>query len=439
MKHMNRLGSIVMVVSALAGCTERVNVCHSDSDCTNPAFPFCDVNGEYDESGHVANSCSIEPANCPVERCGCTPGQSTCSGETLTTCNSDGHDVTTETCSLGCASGGTKCQIFDPSNGLTNLLLSSVNSPDVTLPDGTTIDTTTGVVKVDGQPITVESVTSAPTSGPSIRVLLARSWTIGDVRVTGTLPLALLSVGPIRVDGVLDASARLSSGGPGAQEQGACVGQSSVFGGGGGGNATAGGKSAAGSPVTNPPPPAAGGSAIPLYEPFTGGCSGGAARDSEGQIGPGGAGGGAIQLASLTEVTVTATISLGGGGAPTSPGGGGSGGNLLVEAPQVHISGGLFLNGGSGAACAMSGSDANQSTEPATGPSCNTGGPASTRAGTGGAGMTAPTAGSNPGTGAPAGGGGAGGRVRISTRNGAADITDATVSARLDQVTLHLP
>ncbi len=442
---MLRLGLIVVAVGVFAGCTERVNVCNSDSDCNDPAYPFCDVKGEYAESGMTPMSCSITPASCPLERCGCTPGKVTCEGETRSTCNADGKDVTTETCTLGCASDGLSCQVFDPSNGLLNQLLASAESPDVMLASAT-IDTTTGVVKDGGVPVNVESVTVAQTSGPSIRVLLAHSWTLYNVRVTGSMPLALVSVGQIALHGNLDASATLAVAGPGALDLGVCVGQATIDGGGGGGNVTAGGTSSQRIPTTGQPPPppaAAGGSAVPGLSPFVGGCAGGAPRDANGTfLAAPAPGGGAIQLSSMTRIDIplAAQINLGGGGGSASPGGGGSAGNLILEAPEMLIRGGLFLNGGSGAACGLPGNNGPRDVAQAAAQSCVTQvGPVmlTTHSGKGGAGTLAPGSGGGS-AGGPAGGGGAAGKARIATRSGSADIAGARISAALEQATLNV-
>jgi hypothetical protein len=67
-----------LAVAALAACSKRVNFCDSDKDCSDPAFPFCDVDGQYAPSGGMTNTCTIVPPDCPVERCGCQPGVTTC-------------------------------------------------------------------------------------------------------------------------------------------------------------------------------------------------------------------------------------------------------------------------------------------------------------------------------------------------------------------------
>ena len=50
------VGAWLVVALAAAGCgTKRVNVCNADTDCKDPSFPFCDVNGQYPASGGEKN------------------------------------------------------------------------------------------------------------------------------------------------------------------------------------------------------------------------------------------------------------------------------------------------------------------------------------------------------------------------------------------------
>src|SRR3954464_2925488 len=95
--------SFALVV--VAACTQHnPAVCEGDSDCTDPARPFCDLDGQYAESSYTPNACSPTPADCPVERCGCTPGDTlSCTGGTATVCANDGKSTTEESCALGCA------------------------------------------------------------------------------------------------------------------------------------------------------------------------------------------------------------------------------------------------------------------------------------------------------------------------------------------------
>lgn len=146
-----RAWSVLAVLVFAAACTtKQQNKCSSDGDCTNPAYPFCDVDGEFDPSGGAKNVCTIVPPDCPVERCGCSPGATACIGDQLTMCDVGGTSETSTTCALGCATDGTRCLAFEPSNGLGPALTAAANEPAVTIPDGATINTDTGEVKTSG-------------------------------------------------------------------------------------------------------------------------------------------------------------------------------------------------------------------------------------------------------------------------------------------------
>lgn len=468
---MVRAGSLAIVLGVFSGCTERVNVCNSDSDCTNPAYPFCDVNGEYAESGHVAMSCSITPASCPIERCGCVAGLVTCTGDQLTTCNADGNSITTETCALGCTSDGVRCSTFEPSNGLATQLTASASVPDVTLPDGATLNTDTGAVS--GLPHSLESVTVSQGSGPDLRVFIAHSWKISNVRVLGSLPVAFVASGEITVNGTLDASADGQLAGPGAsecEESGAggppglghyerpspgnsggypefiwCIG-----GGGGGGYGTAGG---GGGEMTGSSPPVPGGIAgsangVSTLVPLRGGCPGNASIVSNR-----GAGGGAVQLVSgdIVHLTSEGKIHVGGGGGNggglgdgNGPAGGGSGGGILIEAPSLVLDNDTALlaaggGGGGYGACPTSpqGMDGPPAASIPAGGAC----PMSTNpAASGGVGATtgAGAVGANATDGSAGGGGGGLGRIRVNTADGMfTSGTGATIWGTLTTGTLE--
>lgn len=418
----------LLLAALVGGCTKHVNQCTSDSDCTDPAYPFCDVNGEFPASGGAKNVCTVTPTNCPVDRCGCTPGALTCSTDTLLTCNADGKSQTMTSCALGCATDGTRCLTFEPSNGLDAAFAAAAGEQDVVLPKGVHIDTAMGVItNTGGIAIPVQSLLI--TQGNSaIRAFYAKSFVIDDATVTGPDAVAFVAAGDITVQGIVDASGTVTTGGPGAQSSAAacsghsgqsqtCVVTSTCEGGGGAGNATAGtsgggGTGAAGMPQTD-------------FTPLVGGCVGGSALDSSGAlVASGGGGGGALQLVSGTKIEITASglIDVGaGGGDPFA--GGGSGGNVVIEAPQVSIDGdgGIVGNGGAGGGCSVSGPDATRDLNPAIGPGpCgnhNTDG-----GGSGGTATTAPTA-----SGRAGGGGGAVGRVRIATKDGTANVSNSAL------------
>jgi len=415
------------VMFLAAACTKPADRCSSNLDCTDPAYPFCDVTGQFPASGGDMNVCTIPPpapdagAAAPADAPstpvpgGCSPGAATCTNGELTVCNSDGMTATMTACPVGCEASGTACKTIVPSNGLGPALASAVSEADVMFPATVTINTDTGVV-VDGAqvPINVPTVVVTQSGAPSIRVYIAHSFDITNAGVVGSAALAFVAATTINIHGLVSESASGTTSASGALLTGTCAGAASSKGGGGGGNGTAGGAGAA--PLGGTA--ASGGSAQSLFSPLAGGCVGG----TDGTNPVGGGGGGALQLVAGTAITVTATgtLSLGGGGAGAQ-GGGGAGGTLVAESPVVTIDGTVAANGGSGGACGVNGNNATPDTTPAPSVSgCVH--MVSTHtlpgfSGSGGTAAQAPGGGSN-GTEAGPGGGGAVGRLAVTTFDG---------------------
>lgn len=404
---------------ALSACgTEKISQCTKDSDCTDIAYPFCDVDGQYSPSGGEHNVCTVTPSDCPIERCGCSPGATSCDGETLTTCNSDGMSQSMTTCSLGCSASKDKCASFTPSNGLGPALESGATAVAVTIPNGSKINTATGeVTDANGSPIAVPTVGVSQSGGPDIQAFYGASFDIGSVTVTGTKAMAIVAPGPIVIHGSFVASATGTTNGPGAAATALpCVGQSGNVGG-GGGNQTSGGNGVlyddGGTRST-----VLGGVALATYSPLIGGCHGGNS---------GGGGGGGLQVVSKTSVVFGGPLVNLGGGGGAAQGGGGAGGTLVVEAPKVTLTGTIAANGGGAGGCAGSGQDATTTDTPAT---AGSGSGSTTCIGTAGNGATRSTA---PGNGAGmlvgpsyrggGAGGGAVGRMIIRTPDGTSDST----------------
>ena len=443
-EHMTNRRWIVAVL-AVVGCgTKRVNVCSSDADCMDPGYPFCDVNGEYPASGGEKNVCTTVPDNCPVDRCGCTANAVlSCVGDQLMTCGADGKSSVTSTCALGCAADGTRCLTFEPSNGLGGALTMAAGEGDVTIPAGAKIDTDLGtVVDGNGVPVAVRSVQVAQTGAPTIRAFIAHSLVVNNVTVHGANALAFVATEKVTLQGVVNAAGRASTNGPGSEaspftcagmtaQQYVCTAGASMNtitpGGGGGGDAVMGGNTGGGSPVVG---------FMPLY----GGCRGGDLQNSSGAtLGMGGGGGGAVEVVSLSAIVFTSDgfIDVGGGGGNSSCGGG-SGGVVILEAPDVQLSGsstGITANGGAGGGCGGNGADATMTTSPAPAPTCTSGGYS---AGAGGTEMTAPGSSAYcvpgggifcvPCDGTPyGGGGGAVGRLRVATKDGTYALLGAPV------------
>ncbi|MGE0398925.1 MAG: hypothetical protein AB7T06_19605 [Kofleriaceae bacterium] len=403
--------------------------------------------------------------------------ETTCTNGTLEVCGSGGMVESTQQCGLGCFADGTRCNAIVASNGLSTSVDQAAQQGEVTLPDGSQINTDTGTVSSVAGTIAVATTTVAQSGGATLRVLIAKSFTLGNVRVTGTLPLALVASNEIKVQGVLDVSADGSSAGAGAGTCAAGNGGApgsgffstipanntggyphylwTINGGGGGGFGTAGGN---GGQVTSSFNVGAGGAANgePTLVPLRGGCAG-----YSDVVANRGAGGGAVQLVANERIHLVSAggnrgvIDVGGGGGKAgalgredlnstdpvfSAAGGGSGGAVLLEAAVVVIDdgAGLLAGGGGGGgygACtpAPNGADATPSGT-AGGGSCAAARPAAN----GGAGATTASGAiggnSNATQGGAGGGGGGLGRIRINTRDGAV-MTAGTSVLRGDRTT----
>ncbi len=436
-------------------CTKKADQCDSSSDCTDPAYPFCDVNGQYAPSGGNKNVCTIIPPDCPADVCGCMPGATTCASDQLTTCNADGMSTSTSTCALGCSDAGLACKSFTPSNGLAPILAEASAEPDATIPSGSTIDTDTCVFTAsNGAQLLVGSLV-VQAQAPMICAFAAHNFTIADVTVTGSSALALVAANDLAINGIIDASANGGSAGPGAKPPGTVCDGGSVTevrcavgtapavpcstGAGGGGNAIAGGSGGTDSLVpesdTFGSGTGSGGAPMTGFSPLVGGCSGGNSTSSAGTltIAAGGGGGGAVQLVSGATLELVGIVHVGGGGgSSTSPdatgGGGGAGGDLVIEAPTLMLgtAGGFAANGGAGGGCGVAGTDATPDGNASSGGddgACS-GSDYSLAGGAGGTGALAPGDGGEDVRVPPTttdrfgGGGGSVGRVRVATRDG---------------------
>ncbi|MDX2093251.1 MAG: hypothetical protein SFX73_35740 [Kofleriaceae bacterium] len=394
------------------------------------------------------------PDATPDARTDCPIGTTTlCDGDNLVTCDEAGNITDTSPCALGCNASAGRCKVVDPSNGLASHLDEAAAAPDLTLSGATTIDTTNQTI-IDATGARVVPTTTLTTGLPvEVFVVKVKSFTTnGNVTITGSRALAIVSDGPVLIRNLVTLSANGSTNGPGAlTEDATCRGGSAPAGnvegkagGGGGGFGTAGGRGGnGGNPLING---AAGGAVSPTSDlvPLRGGCPGGRASNASANYAPGG-GGGALQLSSNTSITLDsgAILAINGGGAkgPTGPvacisgapcgngEGGGSGGGLLLEAPAITVnaSARIYANGGGGT-CDVDGSAQNgllSPTQPASGQSC------SGQTGDGGDGAVGALAAQNgedeSGDNSVGGGGGGGlGRVRVNLPVGA--TFSATIS-----------
>jgi hypothetical protein len=255
----------------------------------------------------------------------------------------------------------------------------------------------------------------------------------GAIRATGGVPIVIISLSDVTVEGSIDVSSTELNDGAGAASGAASNGVGGGAGGGAGASSTSavggGGASYCGAGGV------AGGqttAAVATYgnasiRPLVGGSSGGG-----GSAGENGVGGGAVQISAAGNLTVSAGSFIAAGGeggtecgvsSDQGAGGGGSGGSILLEGTTVSVAGTLAANGGGGGGDYSHGpgSDATPNANPARG------GAAGTSGGAGGNGSAAATLSGGPGLssqGGNAGGGGGGaGRIRINSASGAATVS----------------
>ncbi len=315
----------------------------------------------------------VEPDRMQQE---CDPGTATgrCAPDKVTpqTCSADGHWENLEACPLACVvneQGRPYCAdtlLF--SNNVDARMVESVS--DEITGDGCdqahpiVVDTTALSVTLNGN-----SLVSTPLPEPfgqvnghgiELMVLPLKSLVVPEgcrMRISGNRALAIVVADRIQIAGTVDASADGLISGPGALPDSlACHGGDGQDGGvsglGGGGGGARFGQGGAGGGAASVA--GGGGDAMPnvTLEPLMGGCSGGTGAEKTISSTLGGMGGGALMLACTGQIHISGTVTVNGGpGASSSTaagGGGGSGGSLLIEGPDIEVTGSLLAEGGRG-------------------------------------------------------------------------------------------
>lgn len=402
---------ILLALGSLTGActTPNPRSCSVDNHCSDPAFPFCDIDGAV----------STQAGTCiPVD---CTPGDvQTCRGDEAIVCNPRGDNFDVVPCENGCdpVSGCQACRegSLDCEPRIVPLFIGTQCEAiatteevrfDATATFDTSVDTNCGEI--------IEQ-----TNGLSICLVRAQRIFVdgaATLSVTGSRALALVADSDLLIEGKIDASAVGSANGPGGGLKFSGTAAADISGGGGAGFATAG---AGGGSETTTGAGGSGGQAEPnplLGTELVGGTRPSRARQSAPAAG--GAGGNVTLVACRGNAQVTGYIDVSGGGGSGgstdgvhkySGAGGGSGGFILIQGREVTITGGLYANGGAGGGGMSSagvagtkGNDGSPTTSPASGGNPATGGG---RGGNGGA-SDPPGGGAPPMTaGANAGGGG---------------------------------
>lgn len=289
------------------------------------------------------------------------------------------------------------------------------------------------------------------------RVIWSGSFKVGPqatLRVTGDVPLVVVSQSTVTIDGTVDVGSYLvGSDRVGAGSNPAVCATATLFGmtcshggsgGGGGGFGTAGASGGVGGLTHDCGlggsagiPGGPGGPASADLSLLRGGCDGGDGADGNGPDGgDGGDGGGAIQLLArdVLRVGSTGKVLAGGGGGTggnngrSGGGGGGSGGSLLLGGTSITIAGVLAANGAGGGG-GSNGSQAGHGADGLPSLTVAVGGMPEGTSGTGGngaAGALPATAGTGVDRGGGGGGGGAG-KIRLTTKPGNAPVTVGAV------------
>jgi hypothetical protein len=383
--------------------------------------------------------------------------------------------VEIEVCDLGCHGTFPRCNRLSPSNDISSDLFDDAVSPLAPTQD-IFLDTDTGIIEPNwsGTPV-VEFV------GPydcgvgkqkTMAVFVFSSVTVPEgvtVRLRGSNAAAILSPGPIEINGVIDVSGGVEACDPSGDPAAWCAGPGGFEGGRGdtetptpGSGPGGGGAGFNESPTTNDETGGGGGGhgglggaggdendddqhpggdggasyGTTTLTPLCGGSGGGAGGPANVitsvDSSHGGGGGGAIQIVSEEMIVVSCAagpcgVRAGGGGGyadheasyDDGGGGGGAGGAILLEAPEVTVgtNGVLAAGGGGGAGGYNDGEECNDGESGPLAGVRASGGAGTLSGGDGGGVATGSGESADPGGDGTGGGGGGAGWVRVNTYN----------------------
>ena len=128
----------------------------------------------------------------------CTPSTTTCDDATGTflACDASGTG-TPVVCPLGCHPTVERCYDVNPSNNLAGYLDMTASAPAIEIPDGSSIDTTSGVVTTPSGPLSV-TLDIVPDEDDPYALLAARDAAgelLAEVRVGPDFKLSAASAG----------------------------------------------------------------------------------------------------------------------------------------------------------------------------------------------------------------------------------------------------
>lgn len=391
----------------------------------------------------------------PPDAMSCPSVSATCaSPDMLRECQVVGEMPVDTPCTWGCLDNPARCGKLQPSGGavLPGDLEAAPSGDDVML-IGASMDSDDGEIRIGGLPFRpagegVQAGIDFQVRG-NVGVFRFKSLAVnGPLTLRGGRSIAITAFETIQINAPVNSQSTCPTPGPGGRPGGAPqmadsgpgagapgAGQhDSASGGAGGGHGSTGGNGGFGGGSV-----ATIGGAMFGNQTITtlrggGGGGGGGGSDS----GAGGGGGAAIQLVANGAITVGAlgvlnaggcgglASSTGGGNGDDGGGGGGAGGVILIEGLTVDIDGTLAVNGGGGGGGAV-GSGSGQPGQASRSRAMGGPGPNGGAGGQGGAGSNANGASGGEG-GNAGGGGGAIGRMRFTSKSGAVDVDNATLS-----------
>lgn len=191
--------SAVACATALVACSRPVaDYCDPETPCDDPAKPFCDVNGQYESSEFIGNTCIPYPWDAGASdetdaRTGsadattvCAPSTIHCENDTMIVCDANGLVESQAECELGCHPTDDRCNVLAPANGFAADFDVAVGAPNLTLSDGATINTTTGEIRNGGGQLLSVSFANYDDGLPvGVHVVRVGSLTVGDLTVSG--------------------------------------------------------------------------------------------------------------------------------------------------------------------------------------------------------------------------------------------------------------
>lgn len=365
----------VLIVSCTA---PNPRVCR-DGTCPDPAYPFCDIDGEINGTANACIAVSCAPmefaacrgdsavicapsgSNYDVTECAagcsetneacnaCAVDTAACSGDALKTCGPDGLVASSEKCALGCVEApNPHCRYLQPKY-LPDVCDTPASSASLIVSSSGTLDTNLSASCNGG--VVVQ------TGGPEICVVRYGAISLQQgvsLVASGARALAMVSDQDLSIDGFLDVSAEGFDSGPGGGTL-----RSGGFGASPNGSGGAGFKTAGGSGGSSTMNGGAGNAGAALADPAALTVLVGGPQSAPDPWVIGGGGGAATLVSCRGTVLVNGEIHAGGGGGDggnvffgtvLGGSGGGAGGNVVLQGAAVAVTGKLFANGGSGGA-----------------------------------------------------------------------------------------